>query len=135
AMVAALVLVQVLAAFTPLGELLGKPMPTVVEAPELALWALALAALVGFGSGLYPAFYLSAIVPVSALVGGLKGSRRESRLRETLVFVQLVISTAVIGCTLLMAAQMRYIASMSLGFERENRLIVTLRGLDVVERR
>jgi putative ABC transport system permease protein len=39
----------------------------------------------------------------------------------------------VVACTLLMFSQMRYIASLSLGFERENRLTVTLRGADTIE--
>jgi putative ABC transport system permease protein len=46
--------------------------------------------------------------------------------------VQFLISVTVIACTLVMFAQMRYISSMSLGFARENRVNVVLRGADTI---
>jgi len=49
------------------------------------------------------------------------------------VLSQLVISIGVIACTLLMTDQLRYIHEKPLGFDKENRLIVTLRGYDVVK--
>jgi putative ABC transport system permease protein len=128
-----LLLVELIAALTPMEALLGKPLElSFTDTPEVLGWAVALALVVGLGAGLYPALFLSAIVPVTALVGGARGSARSSRLRESLVFVQFTISVAVIGCTLVMASQMRYISSLSLGFERENRLTVLLRGVDTI---
>jgi putative ABC transport system permease protein len=128
-----LLLVKLAVAFTPIDQLFGKTMSlSFTETPQVFLWLVGLALLVGVGAGLYPAFYLSAAVPVTALVGGAKGGGRSSALRESLVFVQFLISVAVIACTLVMAAQMRYISSMSLGFERENRVNVTLRGADTI---
>ncbi|HUL81602.1 MAG TPA: FtsX-like permease family protein [Gammaproteobacteria bacterium] len=126
-------LVEVVVAFTPINELLGKPVSlSFTEAPDTLAWAAGLALLVGLGAGLYPAFYLSAAVPASALIGGARGGGRSTGLREALVFVQFMISVAVIACTLVMAAQMRYVSHMSLGFERENRVNVTLRGVDTI---
>jgi putative ABC transport system permease protein len=128
-----LLLVELAVAFTPIDALFGKTMSlSFTETPQIYLWLVGLALLVGIGAGLYPAFYLSAAVPVSALVGGAKGGGRSSALRESLVFVQFLISVAVIACTLVMGSQMRYISSMSLGFERENRVYVTLRGADTI---
>ena len=134
AVVLGAVLVEVVVAFTPINELLGKPVSlSFTKTPETLAWAAGLALIVGLGAGLYPAFYLSAIVPVSALVGGSRsGGASSAGLREGLVFVQFLISIAVIACTLLMASQMRYISHMSLGFERENRVNVTLRGVDTI---
>ncbi len=136
AVVLGLVLVQAAATFTPLDELLGKPISLgSVATPEILAWTLGLAAIVGLGAGLYPALYLSSIVPVSALLGGARGSgTRSSGLRESLVFVQFMISVAVIACTLVMASQMRYISNLPLGFEKANRVIVTLRGVDTIQR-
>ena len=126
-------LVEVVVAFTPINELLGKPVSlSFTEAPDTLAWAVGLALLVGLGAGLYPAFYLSAAVPASALIGGARGGARSTGLREVLVFVQFMISVAVIACTLVMAAQMRYVSHMSLGFERENRVNITLRGVDTI---
>ena len=126
-------LVKLAVAFTPVDQLFGTTIAlSFTHTPELWLWLIALVLIVGIGAGVYPAFYLSAVVPVSALVGGGKGGGRSSGLRESLVFVQFLISVAVIGCTLVMGAQMRYISSLSLGFERENRVYVTLRGADTI---
>ena len=55
-------------------------------------------------------------------------------MREALVFIQFAISIGVIACTLLMGQQMRYIANKGLGFDKENRVLLTLRGRDLVER-
>ena len=128
-----LLLVKLAVAFTPISQLFGKQISlSLGETPQIYLWLVGLALLVGIGAGLYPAFYLSAAVPVTALVGGSKGGGRSSGLREGLVFVQFLISVTVIACTLVMGAQMRYVSSMSLGFERENRVNVTLRGADTI---
>ncbi len=55
-------------------------------------------------------------------------------MREALVLLQFTISAAVIASTVLMAAQLRYVSSKSLGFQKENRLIVKLRGGSAVEK-
>lgn len=128
-----ILLVQALVAFTPINDLLGKPVTLSLARLDTLGWIVGLALIIGIGAGLYPAFYLSAVVPVSALVGGAKGGgARSAGLREGLVFVQFMISVAVIACTLVMAAQMRYVSHMSLGFDRENRVNVTLRGVDTI---
>ncbi|HUO67089.1 MAG TPA: FtsX-like permease family protein, partial [Gammaproteobacteria bacterium] len=128
-----LLLAKLAIAFTPISELFGRTLSlSFTQMPQIYLWLVGLALLVGIGAGLYPAFYLSAAVPVSALVGGAKGGGRSSGLRESLVFVQFLISVTVIACTLVMTAQMRYISRMSLGFERENRVNVTLRGAETI---
>jgi putative ABC transport system permease protein len=126
--------VELAIAFTPLNDLLGKPLSlSLTKTPDVLLWVVGLALIVGIGAGLYPAFYLSAVVPVSALVSGSKGGgARSAGLREGLVFLQFMISVAVIACTLVMTSQMRYISHLSLGFERENRVNVTLRGVDTI---
>ncbi|HZF29617.1 MAG TPA: ABC transporter permease, partial [Gammaproteobacteria bacterium] len=104
-----LLLVKLAIAFTPIDQLFGKTLSlSFTDTPQLYLWLVGLALLVGIGAGLYPAFYLSAAVPVTALVGGAKGGGRSSGLREGLVFVQFLISVTVIACTLVMFGQMRY---------------------------
>src|SRR5262245_19237853 len=129
-------LVEAAVAFTPIDELFGKQIALAgLGSPAMvAAWVVGLAVLIGLFSGLYPAFYLSSVVAVSALVSGAKGGKGNSGLREALVLLQFTISIAVIGCTLVMASQMRYIATMSLGFKKENRVLVTMRGVDVLER-
>ena len=71
-------------------------------------------------------------LPLTAFVGRYRPGGL--RLREALVFSQFAISIGVIACTLLMGQQMRYIANKGLGFEKENRVLLTLRDRSLIER-
>jgi len=121
--------------FTSLNALLGGEVSLqLTRDPTLVLALLGLAVGLSLLSGGYPALYLSSWAPVSALTAQGGTGNLSRRLREGLVLLQLTISTAVIACTLLMSEQMRYVVSRSLGFQKENRLVVTLRGADTIEK-
>jgi len=101
---------------------------------QLAPWLGAIALGVGLLAGLYPALYLSSWAPLTALTGKQQAVNGAARLRELLVLVQFTISAAAIACTLLMMTQMHYVATRPLGFEREHRLLVTVRGATTIEK-
>jgi putative ABC transport system permease protein len=129
------VLVEVALTLTPINSLMGEQVRlNLLDNPTLIAWLLGLALLMGLLSGSYPAFYLSSWAPLLALTGKQTSEKRGLLLREGLVLLQFTISAAVIACTLLMAAQMRYVANKSLGFEKENRLVVTMRGVSTIEK-
>lgn len=133
-MLLAVALVEAVLGLSPLGAMMAEQVRLDLRAePLLALWLLGFALLLGLLAGAYPAVYLSSWAPLTALTGRYSASRSSLRLREALVLIQLTISAAVIASTLLMEAQMRYIASKSLGFQKENRLVVTLRGANTIE--
>jgi putative ABC transport system permease protein len=112
---------------------LGKPLElNFLDEPALLGWLVGGSLVVGLLSGIYPAFYLSSLPPVG-LAGG-RGATRRSVTRLFLVFVQFTVSVCVIACTLLMSSQMRFIAQKSLGFQTENRLMITVRSVDLIER-
>lgn len=135
ALVVGIALVELVLKLTPINMLLGKPLTLgIMEEPILLLWMLGLSVFIGILSGLYPAVYLSSIAPLSALTDTHGGISRGFRLRETLVLIQFTVSVIVIACTLVMSMQMRFISNKSLGFDKHNRLIVTLRGLDLIEK-
>lgn len=48
------------------------------------------------------------------------------------MLMQFTVSVVVIACTFVMAWQMRYVSHKPLGFDKQNRIIVTLTGKDVV---
>ena len=123
------VIVKVVLTLTPINTLMGQQVSLdLLQEPPLALWLVGVALAMGLLSGVYPAFYLSSWAPLTALTGKQTAARASLRLREALVLLQFTISAAVIACTLLMVAQMRYVANKPLGFERDNRLMVSLRG-------
>jgi putative ABC transport system permease protein len=134
ALILALAFIYLALALTPLGTLMGKEkLLAELASPGVIGGVLVLGLVVGLISGLYPALYLSSISPLAALTHVRRSWKTGFSMRQILVFAQLAISIGVIACTLLMIDQMRYIHEKPLGFDKENRLIVRLRGYDVVK--
>jgi putative ABC transport system permease protein len=134
ATVLGVILVEVLLSWPAVNALFGKTLTLdLFGKPLLGLAVLAFGLCVGLLAGLYPAVYLSSFMPLTALVGRYQPSGG-LRLREALVFTQFAISIGVIACTLLMGQQMHFIANKGLGFGKENRVLLTLRGPGLVER-
>lgn len=133
ATVLGVVVVEVLLSLPAVSALFGKSLTLdLFGRPWLALGVLAFGVVIGLLAGLYPALYQSSFMPLTALVGRYRAGGL--RLREALVFVQFAISIGVIAGTLLMSQQMRFIAHQGLGFGKDNRLLVVLRGRELVER-
>jgi putative ABC transport system permease protein len=135
AIILSVVIVDAVLRLTPINDLLGKPLRLeFAHEPVALVGILALGLFIGVLAGLYPALYLSSVTPMSALASTKGGKKGSFRLREFLVLVQFTVSVIVIACTLIMALQMRFISTKSLGFEIENRVIINMRGLDVIEK-
>lgn len=129
------ILVELALSLTQINTLLDKNLVlNLAQEPVLLGWLLVLGVGISLISGLYPAFYLSSVMPLSALLSDQRAGKAGIRLRELLVLVQFTISVGVIACTLIMAAQMRYISDKNLGFEKENRVMLTIRGVDLIEK-
>ena len=84
--------------------------------------------LVGLAAGVYPAFVLSAFRPVSTLKGILRSGSRGFTMRTILVVVQFAISIVLIFGTMIMYKQFHFMKNQHLGFEKEQQLILPLRG-------
>ena len=99
AMVIGAAIVELALRLTPVNELLGKPLTLALRGdPTLLLWMLGLSLLIGLLSGLYPAFYLSSISPLSALASTQGKGIAGFRLRELLVLTQFTVAVIVITC-------------------------------------
>src|SRR5690606_26677162 len=134
AAVVGVVVVEVVLTYTPLEGLIGKRLELAfIGYPGLAAAVIGVSVLLGIVAGLYPALHLSSCAPLAALVGENRASKGNVLFRQILVFAQFAISIAVIAATLLMAAQMRFIENKALGFEPENRLLITIRGVDLIQ--
>jgi putative ABC transport system permease protein len=102
--------------------------------PSVLLFLIGGAVLAGTAAGLYPAFVLSAFRPAVTLKGVQRGGSRGLALRTVLVVVQFAISVMLIIGTLTMYKQFSFMKNQYLGFNKEQKLILPLRGgIDIQE--
>ncbi len=88
----------------------------------------------GFISGIYPAFYLSAVKPIVVLKGRLREVKGKFSFRQILVVLQFTISIALIIGTLTALKQMKYVQNKPLGYDKENLMVLKVESSEVVNR-
>ena len=96
---------------------------------EVVLIIVLILMITGILSGSYPAFYLSAFTPSSALRGGSSAKRSGNQwLRRGLVGLQFSISIFMLISTFIIYDQMQYLRNKDLGFDKEQVATFELRG-------
>lgn len=85
---------------------------------------LGLAAIVGLLAGIYPSFVLSGFNPVVVMKGNFTGSSKGKWIRNGLVVFQFWISIMLMIGTLVIQQQMAFMQNKSLGFDKDQLLIV-----------
>jgi len=104
---------------------------------SLNLWAnrgillgvLGVTAVTGVLAGSYPAVFLSSFHPVRVLKGSLKAGAGGAVFRRVLVVVQFSLSVFLIIGTAVVYKQMVYMKSKALGYDKEQVLYISLRGM------
>jgi putative ABC transport system permease protein len=87
---------------------------------------LGLIPLIGFLSGLYPAFVISSLRPVSILGSSTIGGYTKSRLRRILVVFQFSVSVVIVITTILIYQQIRYAIALDPGYNRDQVWVIPL---------
>jgi putative ABC transport system permease protein len=124
--------VSLLLALTPwYNELLGYTLNVSWNTLPVYLFFVGIIVVVGFLSGSYPAFFLSAFSPIQALKGKLKLGKGGASFRQVLVIVQFSISVFLIVGTIIITKQMSYVKNKQLGYNKEQTLIIPIDNGDI----
>ena len=99
---------------------------------KILMGFLGLIFIVGIAGGSYPAFLLSAFRPASVLRGSLKIGLRGVLMRRILVVAQFTISIALIIATLIVYKQITYMKNRPLGFDKDQKLVIVLKGWEMM---
>ncbi|WP_294250202.1 ABC transporter permease [uncultured Chryseobacterium sp.] len=84
--------------------------------PRIFLYSGGLLILFAIVAGLFPAVYLASFRPVNTLKGNFARSKNGALLRNSILTLQLVISSFFIICSLIIHTQVRYMMNKDLGF-------------------
>ena len=121
--VAAVVIVHI--SLPRLSTILNKQL-TLHFGQDFFLLSLFFLIAVGIGilSGIYPAFVISSFKPVNVLRGELQTGRIGVTMRRVLVVFQFAITTALLVGVFVILAQIKFLKSMDIGYNREQVLAV-----------
>ena len=108
-------------------QLAGKPI-TLEYTKGLILTLIGLALITGILSGVYPALILSSLKSLQVLKSALRSKGGSALFRKILVVAQFSLSIFLIIGTLLVFRQMDFLMKMDLGYDKENVVVMPMRG-------
>ena len=87
---------------------------------DFFLWVIVFGLFLGLVSGLYPAYYIARIRPLSLMSKSIESGGGRGLFRKSLVLFQFTASGIIILVLLVMSRQMSYLNERSMGFDKEN---------------
>jgi len=126
AVIALVLAVFLIGLFIPLFNAISNKSLSVTHLFHFGNWfiLIGITLITGLLAGFYPAFYLTAFHPARVLKGSVLSGTGKSIFRRGMAVIQFVISITLIIGTLIIFKQMEYIQNRSLGFDKENVVII-----------
>jgi len=109
-------------------RLIGENLMLKAADPVLVSGVLAILLFSGLAAGIFPAFYLSSLNPITLLKGGKSRKARDFSFRKVLIVVQFSISVFLIVCAFTVSQQTAFLKNADLGFTQDQVLLVSLKG-------
>ncbi len=106
----------------------GKTLKIPIADPRFLGVIFMLALCTGLFAGSYPAFFMSSMKPITVLKGLLRFNPSAVWLRKGLVVFQFSLSIFLILGMIVIYRQISFIHTKSLGFDKEDLVLVTLEG-------
>lgn len=93
---------------------------------DFVLVAASIIVLLCVVSSAYPALYLSLLQPVDAFKNNITKGMQKAGFRKALLIVQFAISAIMIISVIAVSQQMKFIQNKSLGFDKDNILLINI---------
>jgi putative ABC transport system permease protein len=123
----AFVMVELSLEFSQINTILEKDLSlSFSREPALYWFPLMLALVVGFLSGVYPAFILGKVPGLTAIKGARSNAGAGLLMRKVLVGFQFTISVAVVITALLMYRQIEFVKNKDLGFNKDSIILIPI---------
>lgn len=105
---------------------LGKDITLNYFSLDFFLWVIVVGVALGLISGLYPAYYITRVRPLSLMNKSVESSGGRGVFRKALVLFQFTASGIIVLVLLVMSRQMNFVDQQTMGFDKDNLVTIPL---------
>lgn len=121
--------------FTGLNQLLETAgILSNLSQPILVFGLIVAVVIIALLSGIYPALYLASVSPNAILKGSAHSGPGATAVRRGLLMLQFTLSIIIVSSTYLMYSQLYYINGRPLGYDKQNKIFVDVKGRENILR-